>query len=65
MLRTFDDNRSQAKGSGAKPVLKPAKTWQQGAGNHRAYVQAVRDRLDEAQAASRCGSSPPAEHSRS
>jgi Chitobiase/beta-hexosaminidase C-terminal domain len=44
--RRFDDNWSRGKGSAGKLGLEPAKTWQKGAANQLAYVEAVRDRLD-------------------
>lgn len=46
--RRFDDNWSRGKGSARELGLVPAKTWQEGAANQQAYVEAVRDRLDAA-----------------
>ena len=48
--KRFDDNWSRARGSASPLGLKPAPTWQDGAANQRAYVAAVRDRLDAAHA---------------
>ena len=44
--RRFDDHWSRGKGSASELGLEPATTWQEGAANQRAYVEAVRDRLD-------------------
>lgn len=43
----FSDNRSQGKGSAAPLNLTPAKTWQDGVGNHLKFIEAVRSQVNK------------------
>ncbi|UYZ62507.1 RICIN domain-containing protein [Hymenobacter weizhouensis] len=45
--KAFQDNWSQGKGSAAGLGLTPARNWVQGACNHLAYDEAVRQRMDD------------------